>query len=200
MDPLWSETCRSTFKYFIISIVSTYYILFISWIIKCLIITDARCENEDWYLGPSWKSVELRIWLKSDKNIGYLTWRPNYTFYCCQRHKFSEKPCLSNSQHFILFTVTHSIRTNTMYCCFSTETIVTRTSHNIALYVHGLSHFQCPVVSPQALAYATYTEMPNNKWRAVAATVAYDHLPLSQRICELWFLGSHSGVAERFNL
>ena len=38
MDPLWAETCWSTFKYFIILIVSTYYILCISWIIKCLII------------------------------------------------------------------------------------------------------------------------------------------------------------------
>ena len=47
MDPLWSETCRSTFKYFIILIVSTYYILCISWIIKCLIIIDARCKHED---------------------------------------------------------------------------------------------------------------------------------------------------------
>jgi len=36
MDPLWSETCWSTFKYFIILIVSTYYILCISWIVKCL--------------------------------------------------------------------------------------------------------------------------------------------------------------------
>jgi len=38
MDPLWSETCWSTFKYFIILIVSTYYILCISWIIKCSIL------------------------------------------------------------------------------------------------------------------------------------------------------------------
>ena len=37
MDPLCSETCWSTFKYFIIWIVSTYYILCISWITKCLI-------------------------------------------------------------------------------------------------------------------------------------------------------------------
>jgi len=37
MDPLWSETYWSTFKYVIILIVSTYYILCISWIIKCLI-------------------------------------------------------------------------------------------------------------------------------------------------------------------
>ena len=48
MDPLWSETCWSTFKYFIILIVSTYYILCVSWIIKCLIIIDERCEHEDW--------------------------------------------------------------------------------------------------------------------------------------------------------
>ena len=34
MDPLWSETCWNTFKYFIILIVSTYCILCISWIIK----------------------------------------------------------------------------------------------------------------------------------------------------------------------
>ena len=28
-------------------IVSTYYILCISWIVKCLIIIDARCKHED---------------------------------------------------------------------------------------------------------------------------------------------------------
>jgi len=44
MDPLWPETGWSTFKYLIILIVSTYYILCISWIIKCLIIIDARCK------------------------------------------------------------------------------------------------------------------------------------------------------------
>ena len=34
--PVWSETCWSTFKYFIILILSINYILCISWIIKCL--------------------------------------------------------------------------------------------------------------------------------------------------------------------
>jgi len=47
MDPLWSEICWSTSKYFIILIVSTNYILCISWIIECLIIIDARCKHED---------------------------------------------------------------------------------------------------------------------------------------------------------
>ena len=47
MDPLWSETCCTTFKYLITLIISTYYILCISWIIKCLIIIDARCKHED---------------------------------------------------------------------------------------------------------------------------------------------------------
>jgi len=42
-----SHAQRSTFKYFIILIVSTYYILCISWAIKCLIITDARYKHED---------------------------------------------------------------------------------------------------------------------------------------------------------
>ena len=36
MDPLGSETCWRTFKYFIILNLSTYYILCISWIIKFL--------------------------------------------------------------------------------------------------------------------------------------------------------------------
>ena len=35
MDRLWSETCWSNFKYFIILILSTYYILCINWIIEC---------------------------------------------------------------------------------------------------------------------------------------------------------------------
>ena len=39
MDPLWSETFWSTYKNFIILIVSTYYILCISWKIKCLTTT-----------------------------------------------------------------------------------------------------------------------------------------------------------------
>ena len=46
-DPLWYETCWSTIKYFINSIVSTYYMLWISWAIKCLIIIDARCKHEE---------------------------------------------------------------------------------------------------------------------------------------------------------
>jgi len=47
MDTLGSETCRSTFKYFIILIVSTYYILCISWIIKCLMemVTTLRTSE-----------------------------------------------------------------------------------------------------------------------------------------------------------
>jgi len=38
---------RSTFQYFVVLIVSTYYILCISRITKCLIIIDARCKHED---------------------------------------------------------------------------------------------------------------------------------------------------------
>jgi hypothetical protein len=35
-------------KYFIILIVPTCYILCISWLVKCLIIIDARCKHEDY--------------------------------------------------------------------------------------------------------------------------------------------------------
>jgi len=45
MDPLRSATCWSTFRYFKILIVSTYYLLCIGWIMKCLIIIDARCKH-----------------------------------------------------------------------------------------------------------------------------------------------------------
>jgi len=48
MDPLCSETCWSTFKYFTILIVSIYYTLCIGWIKKFLIIIDARCKHEDY--------------------------------------------------------------------------------------------------------------------------------------------------------
>jgi len=47
MDPLWSEIYWSTFKYRIILIVSLNYILCTSWIIKCLLVNDARCKLED---------------------------------------------------------------------------------------------------------------------------------------------------------
>ena len=45
MDPLWCETCWSTFKFFIILIVPTYYILCISWIRKCLINVSSFTVN-----------------------------------------------------------------------------------------------------------------------------------------------------------
>ena len=52
MDPLWSETCWSTFKYFIILIVSTSYILCISWIIKCLqLMHGANMKIIHWCTG-----------------------------------------------------------------------------------------------------------------------------------------------------
>jgi len=48
MDPLRSETCWSTFKYFIILIVSTCYILCIGWVIKCL--SSFLCDKSILYL------------------------------------------------------------------------------------------------------------------------------------------------------
>jgi len=57
MDLLWSETRWSIFKYFIILIVSTYCILCISWIIKCLIIIDAPCKHEE----PNHKLQHLAV-------------------------------------------------------------------------------------------------------------------------------------------
>ena len=74
MDPLRSETRWSAFKYFIILIVSTYYILFISWIIKCLIIIDERCKYEN---SPPCLSLNSRSYslyaLACDKRIVWMT-------------------------------------------------------------------------------------------------------------------------------
>ena len=67
MEPLWSETCWSTFKYFIILIVSMCYILCITWIVKCLIINYVRYKHEDYYrillflCQRGWKSSNLTL-------------------------------------------------------------------------------------------------------------------------------------------
>ena len=45
---------------------STNYILYISWIIKCLIIIDARCKHEDPmkdYLSKNWSSKNITHFL-----------------------------------------------------------------------------------------------------------------------------------------
>jgi len=46
MDPLWSETCWSTFKYFIILIIPTKYI-FVHLLDNKVIVIDARCKHEE---------------------------------------------------------------------------------------------------------------------------------------------------------
>ena len=51
------QSCWSTFKYFIILIVSANYIVCISWKIKCLIVIDARCKYDDFKLTVFVSSV-----------------------------------------------------------------------------------------------------------------------------------------------
>jgi len=87
MDPLWCETCLSTFKYFTILIVSTYCILCIGWVIQCLtgirylhsesfmhkIMDSGRCDllqtelngqkaSKKWTSFPS-ASIKHRQWI-----------------------------------------------------------------------------------------------------------------------------------------
>jgi len=69
MDPLWSETCWSTFKYLIILIVSTYYILCMCWIIKCL-------NTKKLFLFIVRPISEHLIW-KCTANIDRYTRRPH---------------------------------------------------------------------------------------------------------------------------
>jgi len=64
-DPLWSETCWSTFKYSIILIVSTYYILCISWIIMCHYseVCHPPCVFKLYGEVNSVKNTTINIWL-----------------------------------------------------------------------------------------------------------------------------------------
>ena len=78
MDPLWSETCWSTFKYFIILIVSTHYILCISWIIKCLkysILTYSMVQSP---------TLEAN-WFAASQEIPCILWNPkvHYRIHKC---------------------------------------------------------------------------------------------------------------------
>ena len=73
MDPLWSETCWSTFKYFIILIASTYYILCINWTVKRLLVHAVLryfymhlYEQSGWYvfdtyMGARKNSIKLHV-------------------------------------------------------------------------------------------------------------------------------------------
>jgi len=96
------KTCWSTFKYFIILIVSTYYILCISWVIKCLIIIDIRCKHKDnWQLCSliTYKiyscsaKITLRIYYKNTRNLHFCFVKKDllshFTHHCsCKSERF----------------------------------------------------------------------------------------------------------------
>ena len=110
MDPLWSETCLSTFKYFIILIVSTYYILCISWIIKCLIIIDGQYKHEDQIGIINYTGLCIGLFLKEMNFILYggkwiFTYNPGLLSWKCKhlnpytrlrlRHSTQDRPVIS---------------------------------------------------------------------------------------------------------
>ena len=69
MDPLWSETCWGTFKYFVILIVPT-YILCISWELKCFIIVDTRCTHEKYYV-QCYTATKLSIYFRRYERLSH---------------------------------------------------------------------------------------------------------------------------------
>ena len=75
VDPLWSETCWSNFRYFIILIVSTYCILCIGWIMKCSIIIVARCGHEQ-----TWSSSGASALTRQFRGL-----RRHYSVWKCTR-------------------------------------------------------------------------------------------------------------------
>jgi len=80
MDPLWSETCWSTFKYFIILIVSTYYILCMSSIIKCLIDKGCRiCVTPSKTPGIKFRAICViaikdEVWIRFHVVVFLIIW------------------------------------------------------------------------------------------------------------------------------
>jgi hypothetical protein len=81
-------------------------------------------------LSRNWK-----IWLRSED---ILRGEELSTFYWCRRHKFAIKNCCAKIQSFcvVMLTVTCNSNSTQRTPCVSTAKFVTRTRHNVALYVH----------------------------------------------------------------
>ena len=139
MDPLWSETRWSTFKYFIILIVSTYYISCISWLIKCLIIIEERCKHEDKQM-KIWVFILCEIYFIYAMHSEPLHF-PLLAVIC--RHILS---LVYNSVLFTslrLQTLTRFLNSLLLYITKYTTSLRTTTNHLNTLVKHIL---KCPVV------------------------------------------------------
>ena len=96
MDPLWSETCWSTFKYFIILIVSTYYILCIGWMINCLILST---YYKPWFKTMDSISYVYISWTVQDIWLTYIPFERKMLIFQISPPECSPsaKPCSSVS-------------------------------------------------------------------------------------------------------
>ena len=94
-----------------------------------------------WYWRPSGKSPQkLKTWLKSDKNIGHFTWRPNYVYTVdsSTKHFVAQQQCkgdplLHNGSAEQFYIVNSYMmvgqNTNGTYCCVSMAINVKWTCH-----------------------------------------------------------------------
>ena len=68
MVPAWTETCRSSFYIFNVFLITYSLYNWVHYFVnKAFDIVDARCNNEDYYIGSyiSWKEWIGLIWFKA---------------------------------------------------------------------------------------------------------------------------------------
>ena len=91
-----------------------------------------------WYWELLRKSVKyIQISLQLDTNIGHLTWKSKYGFYCWL-HKFARKAPLCRITFLYRYSDMQLNNTHRMYYCVSTATQVKQNRHNVMLCVHCL--------------------------------------------------------------
>jgi hypothetical protein len=73
-----------------------------------------------------------------------------------------------------------------MHCCFSTATMVTRTSHNVTLHLHVLSRIALPFTS-RSSKWSPFTGFPPTKVCVLLRTLPHAQIPPS-----VLFLNSRS--------
>jgi len=115
MDPLWSENCWNTFKYFIIFILSKYYILCISWIMNCSIIIDARCKHED----AKWtcRIINDLLCVASRWTIINITSHIDHVYKNCETGSacWRLNKNITNVQHVMSIIIKHDLKPQTLF-------------------------------------------------------------------------------------
>ena len=92
--------------------------------------------------------AKLRIWLKSDNNIGHCTWKLKYVYIVESSTKYARQQCehdpllrlRGNTERFCIVDSYVCINNNAkgIHCSVSMATVLTRIRHNDTLHIHSL--------------------------------------------------------------